>query len=229
MSDYRGLMTDLAATVTRRATRLAAAERAYHDGMAAAAAELRRAEQEAKEADRRAAAAASAVVEVDREAERLWSDLQRARAWPGQRPGPAPDPAPATAQPRLDMDDDASTATLARVAHRIHGGPPRIALGDNGKLPVLVHPLLPLLGATATAITAALASALAALATFDLPGAGFLRVAGWLAYFASPFAGLPVASRWTRRRWSARLDTGGVALIVLGGLTALSLVIITLA
>jgi hypothetical protein len=75
MTDYHSLMTELAGTVTRRATALAAAERAYHDGMAAAAAELRRAEAEAAEWDRRAAAAASAVVEVDREAERLWSDL----------------------------------------------------------------------------------------------------------------------------------------------------------
>ncbi|GIF64218.1 hypothetical protein Ais01nite_22530 [Asanoa ishikariensis] len=229
MTDYRNLMSELAATVTRRATNLAVAERAYHDGMAAAAAELRRAEEDAKETDRRAAAAASAVVEVDREAERLWSDLQRTRVWPGHRPGAAPEPAPATAQPPLDMDDDASVAMLARVAHRIHGGPPRIALGDNGKLPALVPPLLPFLGAAATAVTATLASALAALATLDLPVAGVLRLVGWLAYFASPFAGIPIATRWARRRWSARLDTGGVALIVLGGLTALSALIIALA
>ncbi|WP_089246408.1 hypothetical protein [Asanoa hainanensis] len=229
MSDYRDLMTELAATVTRRATNLAIAERAYHDGMAAAAAELRRAEQDAKETDRRAAAAACAVVEVDREAERLWLDLQRTRVWPGQRPGAAPEPAPATAQPPLDVDDDASIAMLARVAHRIHGGPPRIALGDNRKLPALVPPLLPLVGAAATAITATMASALAALATLDPPGAGVLRLLGWLAYFASPFAGIPIATTWARRRWSARLDTGGVALIVLGGLTALSALIVTLA
>ncbi|MDG4823334.1 hypothetical protein O7635_15875 [Asanoa sp. WMMD1127] len=221
-------MTELAATVARRTNDLAAAERAYRDGMTAAAAALRRAEQEAHDSDRHAAAAAAAVVEVDLEAERLWADLRRTRAWPGQRPGAAPDPAPATAQPPVEVDDDASTALLARAANRIHSGSPRLTLGDNGKLPVLVPPLLPFLGAATTAITATLASALAALATHDLPGAGALRLIAWLAYFASPFAGIPVASRWTRRRWGARLDTGGVALTVLGGLSALCAVIITL-
>ncbi|MEV4621259.1 hypothetical protein AB0J74_21455 [Asanoa sp. NPDC049573] len=229
MTDYRALMADLAGTVTRRATALAAAERAYHEGMAAAAAELRRAEKEAEESDRRAAAAASAVVEVDREAERLWSDLQRTRAWPGHRPGTVPEPAPATAQPALDVDDDASTAVLARVAHQIHGGPPRIGIGLSGKLPVLVPPLLPLLGAATSAITALAASALLALANLDPPGVGFLRLVGGLAYFASPFAGIPVAAGWARRRWAARLDTGAVALTVLGGLFAWCAVIITLA
>ncbi|GIF48678.1 hypothetical protein DFJ67_3582 [Asanoa ferruginea] len=229
MTDYRSLMSELASTSTRRATALAAAERAYHDGMAAAAAELRRAEAEADECDRRAAAAASAVVEVDREAERLWSDLQRTRAWPGQRPGSAPEPAPATAQPPLDFDDDASAALLTRVAHQIHGGPPRIGIGLSGKLPVLVPALLPMLGAATTAVVALLASALLALANLDPPGAGIVRLAGGMAYFASPFAGIPVASRWARHRWSARLDTGAVAMIVLGGLCALCAVIITLA
>jgi hypothetical protein len=229
MTDYRSLMTELAGTVTRRATALAAAERAYHDGMAAAAAELRRAEAEAAEWDRRAAAAASAVVEVDREAERLWSDLQRTRAWPGHRPGTAPEPAPATAQPPVEIDDDASAALLTRVAHQIHGGPPRIGIGLSGKLPVLVPPLLPMLGAATTAVTALVASALLALANLGPPGEGALRLVGGLAYFASPFAGIPVASHWARRRWSARLDTGAVAMIVLGGLCALCAVIITLA
>ncbi|WP_203700644.1 hypothetical protein [Asanoa iriomotensis] len=221
-------MTELAATVNRRDTDLAAAERAYHDGMSAAAAELRRAETEATETDRRAAAAAAAVVEVDRDAERLWSDLHRTRAWLGQRPGPTPDPAPATAQPRLDLADDASTTLLTEAAQRIHGRTPRPSPSATGKLPILIPPLLPLLGATTTATTALLAGALAALATLgDLPAHTFLRAIAWLLYFASPFTGIPIATRLLRHHWSTRLDTGGVALTVLGGLGALSAMIIT--
>ncbi|GIF78497.1 hypothetical protein [Asanoa siamensis] len=229
MTDYRDLITELEATVSRRATDLAAAERAYHDGMTAAAAELRRAEENARETDRRAAAAAATVVEVDQEAERLWSDLQRTRTWPGQRAGATPDPAPATAQPRLDLAEDATATLLAETAHRIHGAHPRAgAPPTDGKLPLFVLPLLPLLGASATATTTAFAAALAGLGTLDIPAADLLRVLGWLAYFAAPFAGLPIATRWTHRRWSTRLDTGGFALTVLGGLCALSAVIVTL-
>jgi hypothetical protein len=220
MSDYHDLMTELAAIVSRRTTDLATAERAYHDGMAAAAAELRRAEADARETDRRAASAAAAVVEVDREAERLWSDLHRTRAWPGKRPRAAPEPAPATAQPRLDLDDDASTALLTEAARRIHGGPPRAGVPASGKPPALMPPLLPFVGAATTAAAATLAGALMALAALDLPGAGFTRLLGWLVYFASPFAGVPVAASWLRRRWSARL--------LLGGLGALTGLIITL-
>ncbi|MEV0716317.1 hypothetical protein [Asanoa sp. NPDC050611] len=227
MSDYGDLVAELATTVTRRDTDLAGAERAYHEGMAAAAAELRHAEAEAHETDRRAAAAAAAVVEVDRDAELLWSDLHRTRAWLGQRPGPAPDPAPATAQPRLDLADDASATLLAEAAHRIHGSTRRATTQPNAKPPVLITPLLPLLGAATTGITTVLATALAALATLDLPAAGFLRTLAWLIYFASPFAGIPVATHLLRHRCSTRIDTGGVVLTVLGGLGALSTMIIT--
>jgi hypothetical protein len=166
------------------------------------------------------------LVEVDREAERIWSDLHRTRVWLGQRPGAAPDPAPATAQPPIDIDGNATTALLTRAAERIHGG--RLGPGASRKLPVLVPPLLPFLGAAATAATALLAGALVAIANLDLPGAGLLRVLGWLAYFASPFMGIPVAARWVSRRWSARLDAGAVVLTVLGGLVSLCAVIAVL-
>jgi len=229
VSDYQRLIQELAGTVTRRVADLTAAERAYHDGIAAAEAELRRAEAAAAEADRRAAAAASAVVEVDNTAERLWAEF-RGRTWPGQRGGSAPEPAPVTVQPTLDLDDNTTTRTLNRVARQIEAA--RRAdtdfVGNHARLPLRVPPLLPLVGAAATAVAGLLASGLVAMADAGPPGAGLLRAAGWLAYFAAPFAGIPLAAVWLKRRWAARLDTGGVALTIFGGLWSLCAVIIAL-
>jgi len=230
MADYRSLIEQLAATATRRATDLAGAEQAYQEGLTAAAAELRRAEEAAAETDQRAAAAAAAVVEADREAERLWTRLHRGRGWPGHRIGPSPEPAPATAQPALDLDDGAASRTLGRVAARIDGE--RLAhaggVGNPAKLPLRVPPLLPFLGAAVTAVAGLLAGGLVAVADAGIPGANVVRTLGWLAYFAAPFAGIPFAAAWVRRRWGARLDAGGVALLVLGGLWSLCAVVVVL-
>ena len=112
------------------------------------------------------------------------------------------------------------------MARRIHDGRP--GAETTGTLPVLITALLPLLGAAAAATTALLAGMMIAIANAGPPAAGMVRLLAWLAYFASPFAGIPVAAHWARRRWSARLDTGTVVLTVLGGLGALCAVIVTL-
>ena len=91
--EYGRLLAELAAVASRREADLAAAERAYADGMATAAAEVRRSHTAAAAAERRAAAAASTVVEVDREAARLWDELRKVRSPWSPRSGPPPDPA----------------------------------------------------------------------------------------------------------------------------------------
>jgi hypothetical protein len=95
VAEYRRLVGALAAAASRRDAELAAAERSYQDGAAVAAADVARADTDAREADRRTGAAATAVVEVDREAARLWDELRRVGGWRtrtrrlGELPAPA--------------------------------------------------------------------------------------------------------------------------------------------
>ncbi|MFC0530873.1 hypothetical protein [Phytohabitans kaempferiae] len=91
--EYRHLVEALAAAASRRDAELAAAERSYQDGAAAVTAALARADSAADEADRRATAAAGMVIEVDREAARLWDGLRRAGGWWSRRVGELPLPA----------------------------------------------------------------------------------------------------------------------------------------
>jgi hypothetical protein len=214
-ADYGALLTALSAAASRREADLAAAERAYADGVAAAAAEVRRAGVGAQAAEKRAAAAAGAVVDVDRAAGRLWDELRRVRSPWAPRSGPLPEPiviVDGSASP------DAVVAALDRAGRRIDAarrGAPR------APLPKPVTPVLPVLGAAVAAVVGILAGGLVAVAALGPPGAGVVRALGWLAYLVAPFAGIPVAAAWVGRRFDSRLDPGALGLIVVGGLVAL--------
>jgi hypothetical protein len=50
--------------------------------------------------------------------------------------------------------------------------------------------------------------------------ASAVRAAGWVAFLLAPSAGVPVVALAARRALHARLDIGGVALTLLGGMAA---------
>src|SRR5919107_4811984 len=97
------MMSALADVTRRRDADLDSAERAYQDNAARAAGELARAEGEAGDADRWAAAAAAQVLDVDREAARLWDQLRRAPGVRVRALGELPEPAPVEALPRVAL------------------------------------------------------------------------------------------------------------------------------
>ncbi len=237
--DYQMMMTALAEVTRRRDRELGNADRAYQDNAARAAGELARAEGEAVDADRWAATAAGQVLDVDREAERLWEQLRRARGLRlralGDLPDPAPvDPLPRVALPRTPVLDDvppvagsvSARMLLARAAGRIDD---RAQPVSRRPLPRWALPLLPLLGALAAGLTGLLAAGLVTFGTDPMPGGPVVRFLGWLSFLAAPSAGVPVAALLAHRRLLARLDIGGVGLTLLGGMVAATLLSLTFA
>jgi hypothetical protein len=215
----------LVAAAARRDAELAAAHRSYVDGVRQAEADLAAAAAAADEAERRAAAAAAAVLEADAEADRIWAGVRRVLGWRGMRLGDTPAPAdidpqdidPGAVDAGSPLPRDAAEALLARAARRV------AALrrdGPRGALPWQVLPLLPVLGAVAATVVALLAGGLVTVGRGEDGFGGPVRLAGYLCFLAAPFAGVPLASAVADRRFGARLDTGGIGLIVLGGMVA---------
>src|SRR3954451_16922588 len=97
------MMSALSDVTRRRDQELETAEQAYQAHTAQAAGELARAEGEAAAADRWAGAAAAQVLDVDREAARLWDQLRRARGMRIRALGELPDPAAVEALPRVAL------------------------------------------------------------------------------------------------------------------------------
>src|SRR3954471_6305067 len=97
------MLSALAEASRRREAALGGAERAYQDSAEQAAGELARAEGDALSADRWAGAAAAQGLDVDREAERLWNQLRRARGVRVRTLGEIPEPAPVEALPRVAL------------------------------------------------------------------------------------------------------------------------------
>ena len=83
--------------------------------------------------------------------------------------------------------------------------------------------ILPVLGGVVAAVVALVAGGLLTLGRDATGFAGPLRLAGYLTLFLAPFAGVPVAAALVRRLVRWRLDTGGIALVVLGGMTGCAL------
>lgn len=216
VDEYRRLVGGLAATANRRDAELAAAERSYQDGAAAAASELALASIDASEADRRASVGATAVVEVDREATRLWDELKRVRGWRGRRLGELPPPAPADSLPP-DAPPGLAVELLDEAARRIdqaRRGAPRPAL------PRWLLPLLPPLGAAGATMTGLVAGGLVTMGHLDTGFQWPLRLLGWCVFLVAPFTSVPLGAMWVDRQFGSRLDTGAIGLIVLGGMTA---------
>src|SRR3954471_21464802 len=100
----------LAEATRRRDVELGGAEQAYQDSAAQAAGELTRAEGDAISADRWAGAAAAQVLDVDREATRLWDELRRARGLRMRSLGEVPEPASIDALPQAALPRAPSSA-----------------------------------------------------------------------------------------------------------------------
>lgn len=249
--DYQSMVSALAEVARHRDAQLNGAEQAYRDSAAQAAAELARAEAEATAADRWAGAAAAAVLDVDREAARLWDELRRARGMRamgirtggmrGRALGELPEPAPVEALPRVaiqrlpdgvgagDADghrQQTARMLLTRTAARIDGSARRVV---RRPLPRRVLALLPLLGALVSAATGLVAAGLVTLGRTGIPADTALRGLGWLVFLLAPSAGVPVVSYISHRALNARLDIGGVGLTLLGGMAAATVLSLTFA
>ena len=236
--DYQLMVSALAEATRRRDAELGNADGAYQDSAAQAAGELARAEGDALSADRWAGAAAAQVLDIDREAARLWDELRRARGLRVRPLGEMPEPAPVESLPRVALprrpssgpDSGADTPApagreaprvlLARAAERID-----VTVRPAGRraLPRWALPLLPLVGAVIAALTGLIGSGLVTFGSTGVQGGSVLRGLGWLAFLVAPSAGVPVATLFAHRRLQARLDIGGVGLTLLGGMIAATL------
>jgi hypothetical protein len=235
--DYQLMMSALADVTRRRDTELENAEQAYQNSTARAAGELARAEGEAISADRWAGAAAAQVLDVDREAARLWDQLRRARGLRMRALGEVPKPAPVEAMPRvaLQRGPDSGVTTsgresarilLARAAGRIDV---TVRPPAHRALPRWTLPLLPVLGALVAGAAGLVAAGLVTFGDAAIPGGAVIRTVGWLTFLVAPSAGVPVAALVSHRRLQARLDIGGVGLTLLGGMIAATLLSLTFA
>jgi hypothetical protein len=238
--DYQLMMSALADVARRRDAALADAEQAYQTSAAQAAGELARAEGDAISADRWAGAAASQVVDVDREAARLWEQLGRAPGIRVRTLGELPEPLSIESLPRHVLesgpDPDAGALVpvprqsartlLARAAGRIEVTA-RPALRRS--LPRWALPLLPLLGALVAGLCGLVAAGLVTFGGTGIPGGTVLQALGWLAFVLAPSAGVPVAAALAHRKLHARLDIGGIGLTLLGGMLAATVLSVTFA
>ncbi|MBO3736354.1 hypothetical protein [Actinoplanes flavus] len=234
--DYQLMVSALADVTRRRDAEVAEAEQAYQDSAARAAGELARAESDALAADRWAGAAAAQVLDVDREAGRLWEQLRRAGGLRVRALGELPEPAPVEAMPRIALQRrpepgedvvapgrQSPRVLLSRAADRIDV---TIRPAGNGTLPRWVLPLLPLAGGLVAALTGLIAAGLVTFGDTVMWGGPVIRGLGWLTFLVAPSAGVPLVAYTAHSRLHARLDIGGIGLTLLGGMvaaTALSL------
>ncbi|MEV6843272.1 hypothetical protein [Actinoplanes sp. NPDC051411] len=233
--DYQLMVNALAEANRKRDDDLTGAEQAYQDSAAQAAGELARAEGDATSADRWAGAAAAQVLDIDREASRLWDQLRRARGLRVRALGELPEPAPVESLPRVALPrnpSDPLTAAstsgresprtlLARAASRIDD---TIRPLGRRPLPRWALALLPPAGAVLAAMASLLAAGLVTFGSTGIWGGSVLRGLGWATFVAAPSVGVPIAALVARRRLRARLDIGGVGLTLLGGMIAATLI-----
>lgn len=237
--DYQLMVSALADVTRRRDAELDDAEQAYHDSAARAAGELARAESDALAADRWAGAAAAQVLDVDREAARLWEQLRRARGLRVRALGELPEPAPVEAMPRVALQRrpepgedvvapgrQSPRVLLSRAADRIDV---TVHPAGNGRLPRWALPLLPLIGALTAALTGLVAAGLVTVGDTAPWGGVLLRGLGWLTFVVAPSAGVPVAGYFTHARLHARLEIGGIGLTLIGGMLAATLLALAFA
>ncbi len=228
--DYQMMVNALSEVTKRRDAELAGAERAYQDSSAQAAGELARAEGEAAEADRWAGAAAAAVLDIDREAARIWDQLRRVPGVRARTLGEIPEPAAVEALPRVAIprgpdateyvDDrpESARALLDRACERVAE---RTRPVRRRPLPRWLLPVLPIVGALVAAAAGLFAGGLVTMGSSAAGAPGtLLRPIGWLAFLLAPSAGVPVTAWLAHRILNARLDIGGVGLTLLGGMLA---------
>ena len=237
--DYQLMVSALADVTRRRDTELDDADRAYQDSAARAAGELARAESDALAADRWAGAAAAQVLDVDREAARLWDQLRRARGLRLRALGELPEPASVEAMPRVALQRrpepgedivapgrQSPRVLLSRAADRIDV---TVRPAGDGRLPRWAWPLLPLIGALGAAIAGLVAAGLVSFGDTATWGGPVIRGIGWLAFLVAPSAGVPVAALVTHSRLRARMGIGGIGLTLIGGMGAATLLSLSFA
>src|SRR5690349_4331088 len=110
------MVSALAEANRRREAEMGGAEDAYQENATQAAGELARAEGDALSADRWAGAAAAQVLDVDREAARLWDQLRKARGVRMRSLGDVPDPVPIDALPRVALPSSPSSSSSGELA-----------------------------------------------------------------------------------------------------------------
>ncbi|MEV4343410.1 hypothetical protein AB0J83_02865 [Actinoplanes sp. NPDC049596] len=225
--DYQLMVSALAEATRRRDAEMGNAEHAYQESAAQAAGELSRAEGDALSADRWAGAAAAQVLDVDREAARLWDQLRRARGLRVRALGEMPEPVPVDAVPRAALPRSpespqikAPRSLLAQAAERIDH---TIHPAGRRSLPRWALPLLPVLGALVATLAGLVGSGMVTFGSTGVWGGTALRGLGWLAFLVAPSAGVPVAALVAHKRLQARLDIGGIGLTLLGGMIAATL------
>ncbi|MFI5931487.1 hypothetical protein [Actinoplanes sp. NPDC051494] len=234
--DYQLMMTALAEVARRRSAELEDADQAYQTSAAQAAGELSLAEGDAAAADRWAGAAAAQVLDVDREAARLWDQLRRAQGVRVRALGELPEPAPVEALPRVALPQgsgglapvqrQSARILLARAAERVDG---TTRPAERRPLPRWVLPLLPIVGALVAGLTGLVAAGLVTFGDTAVAGGPVLRGLGWLAFVVAPSAGVPPAALFAHGRLNARLDIGGIGLTLMGGMVAATVLSVTFA
>jgi hypothetical protein len=194
-ADYRRLVADLVAATRRRDAQVAAATQSYIDGVSF----VEQDESAANQIDRVCAEVVAtrelAVADVDREAERIWSEMVAGLGWRARRAGPLPPP-------------DAGALAGYDPAALLAAAAARVARSRRGTR-VLPLPLL--------ASLAVIGAACAALLTLFAGAVGLLWLS-WPCYVLAPFVGIPVTARWVDYWAAARLDIASIGLTVLGGM-----------
>ncbi|HWS31223.1 MAG TPA: hypothetical protein VN408_00620 [Actinoplanes sp.] len=237
--DYQLMVSALADVTRRRDDALDDAELAYQDSAARAAGELARAESDALAADRWAGAAAAQVLDVDREASRLWDQLRRARGLRVRALGEVPEPASVEAVPRVALQRrpepgedvvapgrQSPRVLLSRAADRIDV---TIHPPGRGLLPRWALLLLPFAGAAGAALAGLVAAGLVTFGDTAQWGGPVIRGLGWLTFALAPSAGIPIAGYLTHSRLNARLEIGGIGLTLVGGTVTAMLLSLSLA
>jgi hypothetical protein len=220
--DYQLMMTALADLTRRRDHELDRAEQAYQDSTARAAGELGRTEGDAATADRWAGAAAGQVLDVDREAARLWERLRHAR---GMRAlGEMPEPVPVEAVPRIALQRrpsdspatgrESARALLARAEMRIED---TVRPAGRRPLPRWMLPLLPFLGALTAGASGLIAAGLVTIGEAGVPAGAAIAGLGWFCFLAAPSAGIPVAVLLAHHH-QRTLPLFAIGLVLLGGM-----------
>jgi hypothetical protein len=215
--DYQLMVSALADVTRRRDTEWLTAELAYRDSADKAAGRLSRMEGDADRAVNLVGVAASQVLDVDREAARLWEQLRGARGIRLHPLGELPEPAAIETLPKIPTPRGSAHVLLARAAERIDD---TVRPAGRRPLPRWALALLPLLGILIAAATSLLAAGLVTFGGTAIPGAAVVRGLGWLAFLIAPSSGVPVAAVLFHRRLQARLDIDGIGLTLLGGMLA---------
>jgi hypothetical protein len=197
-SEYRTLVAELVAATRRRDVAVAAAAQSYLDGVAVVEQDLTAADRIHLACADVVAAREATVADIDRQADRIWSELLAGHRWRARRAGPLPAPAsdPSTGDPAALI-----ASAAARVARARRGA-------EALPLPLLLS--LALIGGIGAVAVGLLAGAVA-----DRPWLS------WPLFMLTPFVGIPFAAKWVDYWAATRLDTGAIGLTVLGGMLAI--------